>query len=47
MWLLQEAHQHGVTVLTTPPKIHCKVFEDNEGAIEIASTQDETKNQTS
>jgi hypothetical protein len=36
MWLLQEAYQHGVPVLTKPPKIHCKVFEDNEGAIEIA-----------
>jgi hypothetical protein len=36
MWLLQEAHDHGIPVLTKPPKIHCKVFEDNEGAIEIA-----------
>jgi hypothetical protein len=36
MWLLEEAYQHGVPVLITPPKIHCKVFEDNEGAIEIA-----------
>ena len=36
MWLLQEAHDHGIPVLTNPPKIHCKVFEDNAGAIEIA-----------
>jgi hypothetical protein len=36
MWLMQEAHDHGISVLTEPPKIHCKVFEDNEGAIEIA-----------
>jgi hypothetical protein len=36
MWLMQEAHDHGIKVLTKPPKIHCKVFEDNEGAIEIA-----------
>ena len=36
IWLLQEAHDHGIPVLTNPPKIHCKVFEDNAGAIEIA-----------
>ncbi len=36
MWLLQEAHDHGIPVLTNPPKIHCKVFEDNAGAIEFA-----------
>ena len=36
MWLLQEAHDNGIPVLTNPPKIHCKVFEDNAGAIEIA-----------
>jgi hypothetical protein len=36
MWLLQEAHDHGIPVLTNPPKIHCKDFEDNAGAIEIA-----------
>ncbi len=36
MWLSEEAYQHGVPVLTKPPKIHCEVFEDNEGAIEIA-----------
>ena len=36
MWLLQEAKELGIPVLTDKPKIHCKVFEDNEGAIEIA-----------
>jgi hypothetical protein len=36
MWLMQEAHDNGIPVLTTPPKIYCKVFEDNAGAIEIA-----------
>ncbi len=36
MWLLQEAHDQGIPVLTNPPKIHCKVFEDNAGTIEIA-----------
>jgi hypothetical protein len=36
MWLIQEAQDHDINVITKPPKIHCKVFEDNEGAIEIA-----------
>jgi hypothetical protein len=36
MWLMQEAHDQGINVLTKPPKIQCKIFEDNEGAIEIA-----------
>jgi hypothetical protein len=36
IWLVQEAHDHGICVLTKPPKIHCEVFEDNDGAIEIA-----------
>ncbi len=36
VWLVQEAHGHGINVLTKPPKVHCKIFEDNEGAIEIA-----------
>ena len=37
MWLLEEAKQHGVPVLNARPKVHCKVFEDNAGAIEIAN----------
>jgi hypothetical protein len=36
MWLLEEVRQKGITVEANPCKIHCKVFEDNEGAIEIA-----------
>ncbi len=36
MWLMDEAYQHGIPVLTIPPKIHCKVFDYNEGAIELA-----------
>ena len=37
VWLLQEAKEIGLPVLTDKPKVHCKVFEDNEGAIEIAN----------
>ena len=36
MWLLEEVRQKGITVDANPCKIHCKIFEDNEGAIEIA-----------
>jgi hypothetical protein len=39
MWLMQEAHKQGVHVLHKPPKVHCKVFEDNAGAIKIANVQ--------
>jgi hypothetical protein len=37
IWLLEEAKQQGIHVINEPPKIHCKVFEDNAGAIEIAN----------
>ena len=37
MWLLEEAKHHGVPVLNARPKVHCKVFEDNACAIEIAN----------
>jgi hypothetical protein len=37
MWLLQEATDQGISFINTKPKVHCTVFEDNEGAIEIAS----------
>jgi len=37
MWLLQEAADHGIHFNNTKPKVHCTVFEDNEGAIEIAN----------
>jgi hypothetical protein len=36
MWLMEEAYGHGIPVLNNPPKVLCKVFEDNAGAIEIA-----------
>jgi hypothetical protein len=36
MWLLQEAYDHGITVLLIPSKIHCKSFKEYSGAIEIA-----------
>ena len=37
LWLLQEAKTHGIPVLADKPKVHCTVFEDNSGAIEIAN----------
>jgi hypothetical protein len=37
MWLLEEAGQQGIRMLNARPKVHCKVFEDNAGAIEIAN----------
>jgi hypothetical protein len=36
MWLLEEAQKKGIKVNVKPGKVHCKVFENNEGAIEIA-----------
>jgi hypothetical protein len=36
IWLLEEAKQQDIPILNTKPKVHCKVFEDNEGAMEIA-----------
>jgi hypothetical protein len=36
IWLVQETYDHGIPVLINPPKIYCKVFVDNIGAIEIA-----------
>jgi hypothetical protein len=37
MWLLNEAKDLGVPVMNQQPKVMCKVFEDNAGAIEIAN----------
>jgi hypothetical protein len=37
IWLMEEAKQQGIPVLNATPKVHCKVFEDNAGAIEIAN----------
>ncbi len=36
MWLLEEVQERGIKINAKPCKFHCKVFEDNEGAIEIA-----------
>jgi hypothetical protein len=37
IWLLEEAKQLGIPVLNAKTKVHCKVFEDNVGTIEIAN----------
>jgi hypothetical protein len=37
IWLMEEAKQQGIPVMNIIPKVHCKVFEDNAGAIEIAN----------
>ena len=36
MGLLTEAREHGVSIDDLPPKVHCTVFEDNSGALELA-----------
>ena len=36
MELAKEAKQQGVDIALNPPKVHCKVFEDNSGALEMA-----------
>jgi hypothetical protein len=38
MGLLKEMKQHGIPVHSSTPKIHCRVFEDNSGALEMART---------
>eukprot|EP00978_Attheya_sp_CCMP212_P001297 scaffold2708_cov54-Attheya_sp.AAC.1 len=35
---LKEMKQHGFPIKTAVPKIHCRVFEDNSGALEMAKT---------
>jgi hypothetical protein len=35
---LKEMKEHGFRIKTAVPKIHCRVFEDNSGALEIAKT---------
>ena len=37
MELLKEMRTHGFDVKNHRPKVHCKVFEDNSGALEIAT----------
>jgi hypothetical protein len=36
MQLIAELKRHGFDVPNVGPKVHCKVFEDNSGALEIA-----------
>ena len=36
LWLLEKVQSRRIKVNAKSFKIHCKVFEDNEGAIEIA-----------
>jgi hypothetical protein len=37
VWILQEMQQLGYPVHATKANVHCKVFQDNSGAIEIAN----------
>ena len=37
MKLLKEMKKQGLQVLDHHPKVHCKVFQDNSGALEIAT----------
>lgn len=36
MRLLKEMKEHGMPIGSAKTKVHCKVFEDNSGALEIA-----------
>ena len=36
MWLLEEIHQRKLIKSSLAPKVHCRIFEDNSGAVEIA-----------
>ena len=36
MGILMEARENGLQITDVPPKIHCTVFEDNSGALELA-----------
>jgi hypothetical protein len=38
MELLKEMKRHGFPIRTAKAQVHCKVFEDNSGALEIAKT---------
>ena len=37
MELLKEINHHGFTGKYIPPQIHCKAFEDNSGALHMAT----------
>ena len=36
MEMLQVAREHGLKLDYLPPKVHCTVFQDNSGALELA-----------
>ena len=36
MGILKEARENGLQVQDIPPQVHCTVFEDNSGALELA-----------
>ena len=36
MGILNEARKNGLNIKDIPPKVHCTVFEDNSGALELA-----------
>ncbi len=38
MELVQEMQQHGCGLTATTPHLHCRVFEDDSGAVELASS---------
>jgi hypothetical protein len=38
MELVQEMQDHGCGLTATTPRLHCRVFEDNSGAIEVATS---------
>ena len=38
MQILEEIKSNGFPIDTTVPKVTCKVFEDNSGALEMAKT---------
>ena len=37
LWLLEEMKEFGHKVHTTKANVHCRVFQDNSGALEIAN----------
>jgi hypothetical protein len=38
MELIQEMQKHGCELQATTPNLHCRVFEDNSGAVELATS---------
>ena len=44
--ILKEARENGLRVEDLPPKVHCTVFEDNSGALELARLPNAPMHQT-